>query len=395
MKRNCAVLLALFLLFESLSSYAGGEEVDIDKVRNEKWGVVSLKARLLMASGDIEEISFGGVSANCDGYKREGGIGLSEGGAESILEWKDLKYFIPSTGTGRRTNGKAFNGQPLTLNICDDAYLYGTKPKNVKISMSKAEMWVDEEVKFPVNKVKVLAFSQGWLSEGTKASGSLATEDMVFVNGGCFQMGDVFGGGDPDERPVHEVCVDDFYIGRYEVTNSEWWAVMGNHPSYKFRGCYNCPVESVSYNDVQVFIKSINQKKGQNYRLPTEAEWEYAARSGGKKTKWAGTSRESNLASYAWYAVNVQHDVGEKAPNGLGIYDMSGNLWEWVSDWYDINYYKKSPKNSPKGPSSGLYRVVRGGGFFYEPNYLRTSLRFSGNPDMRNSAIGFRLAKSP
>lgn len=395
MKKKCTVLLVLFLLFNSLYSYAGNEELDLDKVRSEKWGTVTLKAHLLMTNGDIEEISFGGISADCDGYKKAGGLGIFEGGVESIVKWKDLKYFVPSAGTGKGTDGKIFNGRPLTLNICNGAYLYGTKPKNVKVRISKSDMWVDEEFKLPINKIKLFAFSQDWMSEGTKASKSLVTEDMVFLPGGCFQMGDVFDVGDGDERPVHEVCVDGFYIGRYELTQAEWWAVMGGHPSYKFRGCYNCPVESVNYSDVQTFIQKINDIKGQNYRLPTEAEWEYAARSGGKNTKWAGTSAESKLVAYAWYAGNNCRNVGEKSPNELKIYDMSGNVWEWVSDWYGTDYYKKSPKDNPRGPLLGSYRVLRGGGFFYEPRYVRTTVRLGIGPDMRNRAIGFRLAKTP
>ncbi|MBA4348368.1 MAG: hypothetical protein C0415_00040 [Thermodesulfovibrio sp.] len=182
--------------------------------------------------------------------------------------------------------------------------------------------------------------------------------EMILVKSGCFQMGS-------DGYYAHEVCVDDFYIGKYEVTQGQWKAIMGDNPS-RFEDCGdNCPVESVSWDDVQEFINKLNQKTEKNYRLPTEAEWEYAARSGGKNEKWAGTSNQSELGEYAWYRENSgdkTHPVGQKKPpNGLGIYDMSGNVWEWVSDWFDVNYYKNSPKDNPKGPSSGSYKALRGG----------------------------------
>ena len=132
------------------------------------------------------------------------------------------------------------------------------------------------------------------------------------------------------------------------------------------------------------------------YRLPTEAEWEYAARSGGKSEKYAGTSNESELGDYAWYDKNSgskTHPVGTKQPNGLGIYDMSGNVWEWVNDWYgyDSDYYKNSPKNNPTGPSSGLNRVIRGGSWYNNASYSEATLPGGSVPTLRNSDKGFRL----
>jgi formylglycine-generating enzyme required for sulfatase activity len=214
---------------------------------------------------------------------------------------------------------------------------------------------------------------------------------MVFVKGGTFQMSDVFGDGNSNEKPVHEVYVDDFYIGKYPVTQKEWEAIMGNNPSH-FKG-ENLPVDFVSWEDVQEFIKRLNAKSGINYRLPTEAEWEYAARSGGKAEKWAGTNNESELKDYAWYYKNSDneiHPVGQKKPNGLGLYDMSGNVWEWVQDWYDEDYYKNSPKDNPKGPSSGQHRVLRGGSWYDFARYIRTANRFRVYPDFRINIFGFR-----
>ncbi len=129
-------------------------------------------------------------------------------------------------------------------------------------------------------------------------------KDLVFVKGGCFKMGNTFKESDNNELPAHEVCVDNSYIGEAEVTQFSWRSVMGNNPS-RFKGCDGCPVENVSWNDVQVFIKRINKITGKNYRLPTEADWEYAARSSGKRERWAGTNRESELKEYAWYQRNL------------------------------------------------------------------------------------------
>ncbi|HUV08617.1 MAG TPA: SUMF1/EgtB/PvdO family nonheme iron enzyme, partial [Spirochaetia bacterium] len=161
--------------------------------------------------------------------------------------------------------------------------------------------------------------------------------DFVLIKGGCFQRGDTFGDGRADEKPVRTVCVDDFYIGKYEVTQSQWQSVMGNNPSF-FKKCgEKCPVEQVSWNDIQEFITKLNTKTGKKYRLPTEAEWEYAARSGGRKEKYAGTSSDIELGKYAWYSANSGgsiHPSGQKQPNGLGLYDMTGNAWEWCQDWY-------------------------------------------------------------
>lgn len=182
----------------------------------------------------------------------------------------------------------------------------------------------------------------GWQRKSEAAGPDI---EMVFVKGGCFQMGDTFGDGNKDERPVHKVCLSDYYIGKYPVTQGEWKAVMGNNPS-SFKDCgEKCPVESVTLEDTQEFIQRLREMTGKKYRLLTEAEWEYAARSVGKKEKWAGTSDERRLGDYAWYAANSgekTHPVGQKKPNELGIFDMSGNVSQWVNDFYDEAYYGDS-----------------------------------------------------
>lgn len=220
---------------------------------------------------------------------------------------------------------------------------------------------------------------------------------MIVVKGGCFQMGDTFGVGGDNEKPVHVVCVNDFYIGKYEVTQEQWKAVMGNNPAF-FSSCgNNCPVENVSWDDAQDYINKLSEKTGKKYRLPTEAEWEYAARSGGKKEKWSGTSNFDELEDYAWFLDNSgkkTHPVGKKKPNGLGLYDMSGNVWEWVKDGYDQAYYKKSPKVNPRGPESGASRVRRGGGWVSVPGNVRAAIRAGDDPDVGFSYLGFRLART-
>jgi formylglycine-generating enzyme required for sulfatase activity len=172
---------------------------------------------------------------------------------------------------------------------------------------------------------------------------------------------------------------------------------MSENPSYNKNCGDNCPVENVSWNDIQGFIRRLNQQTGLTFRLPTEAEWEYAARSGGKNEKWAGSSNASELGEYAWYKDNSNeqtHPVGQKKPNNLGIYDMSGNVWEWVSDWYDEKYYQKSPHDNPQGSPNGKRRVVRGGSWFYNDWFNRCTLRARYSPGDRYDLVGFRVARS-
>ena len=217
--------------------------------------------------------------------------------------------------------------------------------------------------------------------------------EFVFVKGGCFEMGDTFGDGEVDEKPVHSVCVSDFHMGKFEVTQAQWEKVMGSNPSH-FRKGGSYPVEEVSWNDAQEFIGKLNRMTGKSYRLPTEAEWEYAARSGGKREKWAGTSSEADLADYVWYAKNAgdsTHPAGEKKPNGLGLYDMSGNVWEWCGDWYGKDYYASSPRDNPTGPSSGESRVYRGGSWYNIPRHVRATHRYCSSPNFRSTDLCFRL----
>ena len=225
--------------------------------------------------------------------------------------------------------------------------------------------------------------------------------NMVDVNGGIFNMGATAEQGNNvynNERPIHEVTLSSFSIGRYEVTQEEWEAVMDINRSI-FKGAKQ-PVQMVSWDDCQEFIRKLNAMTNMSFRLPTEAEWEFAAR-GGNKSRGFKYSGSDNLDDVAWFKENSRdkgeqspdygtHSVGQKRPNELGLYDMCGNVWEWCSDWFGD--YSPSPQTNPQGPSSGSLRVFRGGSWFLAPLHCRLSGRFYSTPDYRNSDLGLRLA---
>lgn len=213
---------------------------------------------------------------------------------------------------------------------------------------------------------------------------------MVMVNEGCFIMGEELKDISPNDKP-HEVCVDSFYIDKYEVTQMKYTNIMGeNKSSYKGN---SLPVQAVLWDKADKYCKEVGK------RLPTEAEWEYAARSGEKKEKWSGTNKQSEVKEYAWYSENSDkkpHPVGKKKPNGLGLYDMSGNVQEWVADWYGDDYYKNSPKHNPAGPESHIFsnRVLRGGTWWNKKEDVRTDKRSKHHFQVFTTSIGFRCAKN-
>ena len=220
--------------------------------------------------------------------------------------------------------------------------------------------------------------------------------EMVYVEGGTFDMGATSEQGSDAydwEKPVHRVTLSDYYIGKYEVTQELWEAVMGSNPSY-FIGAQN-PVEYVSWNDCQNFIKKLSSLTGMTFRLPTEAEWEYAAR-GGKKSLHYKYSGSGNIDDVAWYYDNSgssTHAVGTKTANELGIYDMSGNVWEWCSDWY--GGYSAGAQTNPQGPSSGYNRVLRGGSWYNGAWICRVSNRYDSAPGYGDYINGLRLVLVP
>ena len=216
--------------------------------------------------------------------------------------------------------------------------------------------------------------------------------NMVYVEGGTFTMGaTVEQGSDAydEEKPTHQVTLKGFYICKYEVTQAEWKAVMGENPS-DFKGD-NLPVENVSWFDCQEFIRKLNELTGKNFRLPTEAEWEYAAR-GGRRSYGAKYAGDNDIDNVAWHAGNsnrTTHPVGTKRANELGLYDMSGNVREWCLDWYGS--YSSSAQTNPIGPGSGSLRVLRGGSWRSLARYCRLSFRNRSNPDNRSGNLGLRL----
>ena len=217
---------------------------------------------------------------------------------------------------------------------------------------------------------------------------------MIKVEGGTFSMG-ATSEQEYDalscEKPVHSVTLSDYYIGETEVTQELWEAVMGSNPSY-FEGDNQRPVENVSWNDCQKFIKKLNRLTGKEFRLPTEAEWEYAAR-GGKYSRGYKYSGSNNADEVAWYDSNSgskTHPVKTKKDNELGLYDMSGNVWEWCNDWWGC--YQSNSQTNPTGPSEGESRVLRGGGWCYFDMGVRVSRRDYLTPGYRHIIIGLRLA---
>lgn len=224
--------------------------------------------------------------------------------------------------------------------------------------------------------------------------------EMFFVKGGTFKMGDIFH-EDYGSKPIHTVTLDSFYIGKYEVSQKEWMAVMGNNPSF-FKGD-NLPVESVSWDSVQIFLQKLNKQTGKKYRLPTEAEWEYAAREGGKIRRFGNGKdmadvNEINFDGEKLYKMpyskigiyrKITVPVGSFEPNSLELYDMSGNVAEWCSDWYDK--YPIFEEVNPTGPKNGDVKMIRGGSFYSVPEFCRTMVRRNLTPENGESSLGFRV----
>ncbi len=218
---------------------------------------------------------------------------------------------------------------------------------------------------------------------------------FVRVPGGKFQMGDTFGKDESYLKSVHEVELDEFSIGKYPVTQGQWKAVMGGDPS-KLKKGDDYPVEMVSYDDAQRFITALNEMTGNRYNfyLPSEAQWEYAARSGGKKELYAGGGDVDSLAWYNDNSGKEKHQIGQKQPNKLGLYDMSGNVWEWCRDIYSDHAYSNHAKKNPVFESGGSYRVLRGGSWCVDQMCVCCAYREYFLPSGRRDDIGFRLASA-
>ena len=275
--------------------------------------------------------------------------------------------------------------------------LKASAPSNIQITLTKEAMAIQQNIvsqpivaqqpmeQTPVTKVNNISIP---VKDGISI-------DMVRVEAGTFTMGATAEMEDPMdwEKPTHRVTLtNDYYIGKYEVTQALWQAVMGNNPSY-FKGD-NLPVEQVSWDDCQDFLSKLNRITGKMFRLPTEAEWEYAAR-GGNKSRGYQYSGSNNLSDVAWYDDNSgkkTHAVGTKQANELGIYDMNGNVFEWCQDWY--GEYNSSSQVNPTGANSGSYRVIRGGSWYFSAMYSRSSCRYEHAPGYRSTIFGLRLVLS-
>jgi formylglycine-generating enzyme required for sulfatase activity len=219
-------------------------------------------------------------------------------------------------------------------------------------------------------------------------------KEMILVEGSEFFMGSNAADRFQDEKPAHPVQLTDFWMSKFEVTQKQWQAVIKEFP----RGfnannfCANCPMTQVSWNEAQDFIKSLNMKTGKKYRLPTEAEWEYAAK-GGKNSVGYDYSGGNELAGVSQYGTTKDTTVGSKIPNELGIFDMSGNVYEWCSDFYDEHYYTNSPNKNPTGAETGNMHIIRGGAWSSEPEDCQVTVRAREQPNAKDNKIGFRLVR--
>lgn len=213
--------------------------------------------------------------------------------------------------------------------------------------------------------------------------------EMIKVLGGAFKMG--YEKGYRNERPVHEVSLNDYYIGKIEVTQKLWKAVLKENPAH-FNDCLECPVEMISYFDALEFIEQLNQITGLEFRLPTEAEWEYAAYGGqqGKRYRYSGGNKLQEVAWYKRNSENKTHPVGLLRSNEIGVFDLSGNVYEWTQDW--AGRYKRRDQHNPKGPKRGREKIIRGGCWYDSRDACRIHCRVEIEPDDKNGCLGLRLA---
>ena len=255
--------------------------------------------------------------------------------------------------------------------------------------------------------VVLLLSLQTTFAQDKKAKSETLVIEMVNVKGGQFDLGD--DSAAMDRRPAHSVTLHDFSIGKYEITQKQWYSVMGSNPS-PYNYCDNCPVTNVSWNDIQAFLEKINAMSGKHYRLPTEAEWEFAARGGRwekvkTKTYNDGGSDEEYMMKHsgrevlqyvAWFERNSndhEHPVGKKRANMLNIYDMSGNVEEWCNDWYGKSYFSAKDVTNPTGPDGGSSKVVRGGSWKSLKDEISVTRRAAYTPDTKATTLGFRIAE--
>lgn len=401
---------------------------EIAEQLNKRTNVQSFNVKIpVEANGSRIRFTFDNSKSNAENSKVwiEGKLNLRTNGLEEIT-YKGMKFSSPVTSVSGTRDAEGYISFNFTGIVTDDGFIFtpaatmehiyvastGKYQPNSefgkegdfvpKVDRSSAAIMLvldcssslDNEFKTSQanakNFIKTLYDASGNEPVSPPSYGSDetftvngVTFKMIKVNGGTYMMGSNEG-YDSDEKPVHSEIIYDFSIGETEVTQGLWRAVMGSNPSY-FTDNDNRPVESVSWEDCQTFISKLNDLTGKSFRLPTEAEWEYAAR-GGEMSKGYTYSGSDNINDVAWYYGNSSiktHPVGQKQPNELGIYDMSGNVWEWTSDWYSSNY--SSSRNSS-------YRVNRGGSWLSNASDCRVALRFYYAPGSRFNSLGLRLA---
>lgn len=252
-------------------------------------------------------------------------------------------------------------------------------------------------MKLPLIIVFILCGIKSYTQPAMHSNDSLIIKEsdieLIFVQGGTFVMGS---NNLDEEMPAHNVTVHSFYLSKYEITQRIWNIVMGYNESYH-KNCDDCPVESVSWNDAQQFISKLSKATGKRYRLPSEAEWEYAA-NGGIYSKHYVYSGSNDADEVGWHWRNsksMTHPVGQKKPNELGFYDMSGNVNEWCNDWWEYHYYSHSPTKNPYGPATGTKKVVRGGcyGSTVSGIAVKDRAMYGAEPDLVGEHNGFRLAR--
>ncbi|AEE52507.1 SUMF1/EgtB/PvdO family nonheme iron enzyme [Haliscomenobacter hydrossis] len=364
---------------------------------------------------------------------------LRKGGEGGIIHFDDLEYWL-----GKVANPEPEGGTFVGHNAGDFVFVKKNACSSNSISPEEEKVWqtamqrnsveaydvyltLYPEGKY-ISKAKELKqlAPQPWMTEDGQKWVTGSDDGMILVKGGSFMMGCTSEQQDcaNGEKPTRQVTLDDFYLSPYEVTQKKWQQVMGTNPSF-FKNCDECPVEQVSWYDVQTFLQKLNGQTGKQYRLPTEAEWEYAAREGGKQVLFgngkniadpneinfnASTAYKKPYSMVGSYRAKTT-PVGSFTANKLGLYDMSGNVWEWCSDWCCLSYYENNPSVNPTGDSSGLGRVCRGGSWFDGPEFARVANRappwldfpqgarvanrYDSTPDDHISFHGFRLARTP
>ena len=327
-------------------------------------------------------------------------VNLTKSGYSTINRQVTIMENRSAEVNERMENGKnvTITSTPEGVNLYIDNVSVGTTPYSGHLLFGTHILGIEKDGKKSERRVEIQMsggetdFVLSFFSPFTETLKGVKI-DMVSIKGGTFMMGSPSNESGRDNDEVqHQVTLKSFIMGTHEVTQGLWKAVMGNNPS-NFNGD-NLPVESVSWNNVQEFIKKLNQLTGKKYRLPTEAEWEYACR-GGSTTAYCFGDNSNSLGDYAWYdnnSGNRTHEVGTKKPNAWGLYDMHGNVLEWCNDWEAD--YPTTPQKDPTGPSSGSNRVNRGGSWNNNAQNCRSANRNNNNPDNRNNNLGFRLALS-